>query len=101
MYVTPQPNICIISDKGTGLLGALRTELPQWCNAHSIYCIHHVASNFNKEFKDGDLKEKVIQMGYELMQPRFERMLDDLRQKKSKSSSLVRQHSKRKMDTII
>ncbi|KAF1879354.1 hypothetical protein Lal_00005820 [Lupinus albus] len=80
-YVTPQPNICIISDRGTGLLGALRTELSQWCNAYSVYCIHHVASNFNKEFKDGDLKEKVIQMGYELMRPRFERMLDDLRQK--------------------
>ncbi|KAF1888149.1 hypothetical protein Lal_00039189 [Lupinus albus] len=57
-----------------------------------LYCIRHVASNFNKEFKDGDLKEKVIQMGYELMRPRFERMLDDLRQKKSKSSSLARQH---------
>lgn len=62
-YVTPQPNICIISDRGTGLLGALRTELCQWCNAYSVYCIRHVASNFNKEFKDGDLKEKVIQMG--------------------------------------
>ncbi|KAF1868429.1 hypothetical protein Lal_00008236, partial [Lupinus albus] len=49
---------------GTGLLGALRTELPQWCNAKSIYYIRHVASNFNKEFKDTDvLKEKVIEMG--------------------------------------
>ncbi|KAF1897171.1 hypothetical protein Lal_00034874 [Lupinus albus] len=85
MYVTPQPNICIISDRGTSLLGALRTELPQWCNAHSVYCIRHVASNFNKEFKDCDLKEKVIQMfnvkfdvyvvGYELLRSLFERML--------------------------
>ncbi|KAF1895008.1 hypothetical protein Lal_00022504 [Lupinus albus] len=41
---------------GTSLLGALRTELPQWCNAQSVYCIRHVASNFNKEFKDTDLK---------------------------------------------
>ncbi|KAF1862232.1 hypothetical protein Lal_00026756 [Lupinus albus] len=48
------------------LLGCY-TELSQWCNAHSVYCIRHVASNFNKEFKDGNLKEKVIQMGYELM----------------------------------
>ncbi|KAF1899392.1 hypothetical protein Lal_00019520 [Lupinus albus] len=86
-YVTPQPNICIISDRGTGLLGALRTELCQWCNAYSVYCIRHVASNFNKEFKDGDLKEKVIQMGYELMRPRFERMLDDLRQKNPRAAA--------------
>ncbi|CAL0299417.1 unnamed protein product [Lupinus luteus] len=62
-FVTQQANICIISDRGTGLLGALRTELPQWCNAHSVFCIRHVASNFNKEFRDTELKEKVIQMG--------------------------------------
>ncbi|KAF1897543.1 hypothetical protein Lal_00036985 [Lupinus albus] len=85
----------------TCLLGALRTKLPQWCNAQSVYCICHVASNFNKEFKDGDLKEKVIQMRYELMRPRFEPMLGALHQKKSKSSSFVRQHPKRKMDAII
>ncbi|XP_019420733.1 PREDICTED: uncharacterized protein LOC109330922 [Lupinus angustifolius] len=86
-YVTPQPNICIISDRGTGLLGALRTELPQWCDGHSVYCIRHVASNFNKEFRDNDLKEKVIEMGYELMWPRFERMLAVLRQKNSKAAA--------------
>ncbi|KAF1864447.1 hypothetical protein Lal_00021870 [Lupinus albus] len=57
-YVTPQSNICIISDRGTGLLGALRTELSQWYNAQSGYCIRHVASNFNKELKDTNLKEK-------------------------------------------
>ncbi|KAF1899190.1 hypothetical protein Lal_00019312 [Lupinus albus] len=74
-------------DRGTGLLGALRTELSQWCNAYSVYCIRHVASNFNKEFKDGDLKEKVIQIRYELMRPRFERMLDDLRQKNPRAAA--------------
>ncbi|XP_019451933.1 PREDICTED: uncharacterized protein LOC109354035 [Lupinus angustifolius] len=85
--VTPQPNICIISDRGTGLLGALRTELPRWCNSKSVYCIRHLASNFNKEFKDSDLKEKVIQMGYELMRPRFERMLSALREKNARAAA--------------
>ncbi|XP_019430567.1 PREDICTED: uncharacterized protein LOC109337933 [Lupinus angustifolius] len=60
IYVTPQPNICIISDRGTSLLDALRTELPQWCDIQSLYCIRHVASNFNKEFRDNDMKQKVI-----------------------------------------
>ncbi|KAF1874930.1 hypothetical protein Lal_00007546 [Lupinus albus] len=73
--------------KHESLLGALRTELSQWCNAYSVYCIRHVASNFNKEFKDGDLKEKVIQIGYELMRSRFERMLDDLRQKNPRAAT--------------
>ncbi|CAL0320995.1 unnamed protein product [Lupinus luteus] len=86
-FVTQEANICIISDRGTGLLGALRVELPQWRNAHSVYCIRHVASNFNKEFRDTDLKEKVIAMGYELMRPRFEGMLDALRQKNPRAGA--------------
>ncbi|KAF1881950.1 hypothetical protein Lal_00038594 [Lupinus albus] len=86
-YVTPQPNICVILDRGTCLLGALRTELPQWCNAQSVYCIRHVASNFNKEFKDTYLKEKVVEMGYELVRPRFERMLSALRQKNPRAAA--------------
>ncbi|KAF1885812.1 hypothetical protein Lal_00042681 [Lupinus albus] len=56
-------------------------------SSQDVYCIRHVASNFNKEFKDGDLKEKVIQMGYELMRPRFERMLDDLHQKNPRATA--------------
>ncbi|XP_019416355.1 PREDICTED: uncharacterized protein LOC109327637 [Lupinus angustifolius] len=61
----------IISDRGTGLLAALRSELTGWSSAQSVYCIHHVASNFNKEFRNSDLKDKVVEMGYELMRPRF------------------------------
>ncbi|KAF1872166.1 hypothetical protein Lal_00033820 [Lupinus albus] len=47
----------------TCLLSALSTKLPQWCNANSVYCIRHIASSFNKEFKHTDLKEKVMKMG--------------------------------------
>ncbi|KAF1888928.1 hypothetical protein Lal_00036641 [Lupinus albus] len=62
----------------TCLLGALRTELPQWCNTQSIYCMRHVAKKSSE---------------WELMRPHFERMLGNLRQK-SKGNSLVRQHPK-------
>ncbi|KAF1889103.1 hypothetical protein Lal_00043322 [Lupinus albus] len=54
-----------------GLLAALRTQLQNWSNAESVYCICHLASNFNKELQDPDLKDKVIQMRYELMRPRI------------------------------
>ncbi|XP_019418538.1 PREDICTED: uncharacterized protein LOC109329318 [Lupinus angustifolius] len=43
--------------------------------------------NFNKEFRVSDLKDKVIQMGYELMRPRFKRMLNLLRQKHPKAGA--------------
>ncbi|KAF1874127.1 hypothetical protein Lal_00041572 [Lupinus albus] len=47
---------------GTRLLDALRTQLPEWCNTESYYCIRHLAS-------------------YELIRPRYERMLSGLREK--------------------
>ncbi|KAH1209913.1 hypothetical protein GmHk_15G044313 [Glycine max] len=49
-YVTPQPNLCIISDRGTSLLEALQSEHVGWngLNVSSVYCIRHIASNFNK-----------------------------------------------------
>ncbi|KAF1892220.1 hypothetical protein Lal_00036581 [Lupinus albus] len=96
-YVTNQPNICIISDRGKGLLAALRSELTGWTSAYSVYCIRHIASNFNKEFRDSDLKERVVKMGYELMRPRFERKLNILRQKNSRAGAWLDQTPKEKL----
>ena len=64
-HVTPQPNLCIISDRGTSLLAALQSERVGWngSNVSSMYCIRHIASNFNKQFKKLDLKKQVINMG--------------------------------------
>ena len=64
-YVTPQPNLCIISDRGTSLLAALQSERVGWNgpDVSSVYCIRHIASNFNKQFKNVDLKKQVINMG--------------------------------------
>ena len=64
-YVTPQPNLCIISDRGTSLLATLQFEHVGWNgpDVSSVYCIRHIASNFNKQFKNVDLKKQVINMG--------------------------------------
>ncbi|KAL5173236.1 hypothetical protein HKD37_16G045828 [Glycine soja] len=58
-YVTPQPNLCIISDRGTSLLATLRSERVRWIGScvTFTYYIYHIASNFNKEFKNVDLKK--------------------------------------------
>ncbi|XP_019459908.1 PREDICTED: uncharacterized protein LOC109359666 [Lupinus angustifolius] len=95
-HVTPQPNLCIISDRGGGLLTALRSEFTGWSSEQSIYCIRHIASNFNKEFQDSDLKDKVVQMWYELMRPRFERLLNLLRQKHPRAGAWLDQIPKQK-----
>ncbi|KAF1892738.1 hypothetical protein Lal_00042630 [Lupinus albus] len=86
-FVTTQLNICVISYRGKGLLAALRTQLQEWCNVESVYCIRHHVSNFSKEFRDSDLNDKVIQMGYELMRPRFEWMLSALCEKNQREGA--------------
>ncbi|KAL5159788.1 hypothetical protein HKD37_15G044047 [Glycine soja] len=52
-------------DMGAGLLVALRLERVRWIgsNVTSVYCIFHIASNFNKEFKNVDLKKTTHQYG--------------------------------------
>ncbi|XP_019434322.1 PREDICTED: uncharacterized protein LOC109340995 [Lupinus angustifolius] len=56
----------------------------------------NLSSNFNKEFRDSDLKDKVLEMGYELMRPRFERMLNSLRKKNSRTGTWLDQIPKEK-----
>ncbi|XP_047162577.1 uncharacterized protein LOC124832419 [Vigna umbellata] len=54
-HVCPQQNIWIITDRGKGILSALRSEEVGWeqDGLNSVYCIRHLASNFNnKKFKN-------------------------------------------------
>ncbi|KAH1198988.1 hypothetical protein GmHk_18G052449 [Glycine max] len=80
-YVTPQPNLCIISYRGTNLLAALQSERVglNGPDVSYVYCIRHIASNFNKQFKNIDLKKQVINMGYKMRKPRFEAKLIAMR----------------------
>ena len=63
-YVTPQSNLCMITDRGKTILSALQSpEVASEYGLTSVYCIRHIASNFNKRFKNVDLKRKLINMG--------------------------------------
>jgi len=57
-YVTPQPNLCMITDRETGIISALQSKEVGWegDDLISMYCIRHIASNFNKKFKIPELK---------------------------------------------
>ncbi|KAF1896195.1 hypothetical protein Lal_00027261 [Lupinus albus] len=77
-----------LTDKYTVTL-LIASSQDEWSNAELFYCIRHLASNFNKKFRDPDIKDKVIQMGYELLLPRFERILSDLREKNLRAGACV------------
>jgi len=64
-HVMPKQNICMITDRGKAILSALKSPEVAW-EGHgllSIYCIRHIASNFNKKFKNAEAKRQLINMG--------------------------------------
>jgi len=64
-YVTPKPNICLITDRGKAILSALQSPNIAWeeDGLSSVFCIRHIASNFNKKFKNAELKRQLINIG--------------------------------------
>jgi len=64
-HVTPQDNLCLITDRGRAILSALQSEEVRWegDGLSSVYCIRHIASNFNKRFNNAELKQQLINMG--------------------------------------
>ncbi|KAK5771811.1 hypothetical protein PVK06_048055 [Gossypium arboreum] len=59
MYVIGNDNICIISDKGKGLIAAIRHSGVPW---RSVYCIRHIAANFHRNYKNPDWKRQFVKI---------------------------------------
>ncbi|XP_017441222.1 uncharacterized protein LOC108346671 [Vigna angularis] len=80
-HLCHQQNICIIIDRGKGILSALRSDEVSWeqDDLNSVYCIRHLASNFNSKFKNHDLKKQFINLAYEVKQPTVTAKLAALR----------------------
>ncbi|XP_068485031.1 uncharacterized protein [Phaseolus vulgaris] len=80
-YVTPHSNLCMITDRGTDIISALQFEEVGWEGEGlvSVYCIRHIASNFNKKFKNVELKRQLINMAYEMKQPIVQAKLSVMR----------------------
>lgn len=65
MKVTQKQGICLISDRHAGIKAAVRNPANGWQppNAYHVYCIRHIASNFNRTFKNQKHKLDLINMG--------------------------------------
>nr|KYP39208.1 hypothetical protein KK1_039494 [Cajanus cajan] len=76
-YVTRKQGICLISDRHQSIKSAVENaqgwQPPQ---AYHVYCIRHIASNFNHRFKNTKLKEELIHIGYTTNKHQFQRMLE-------------------------
>ncbi|KAK5840144.1 hypothetical protein PVK06_009024 [Gossypium arboreum] len=74
-HVCPQPNICVISDRGIGILAAIEQQRSLWHRTYHRYCLRHVASNYYGQFRFTSEKRQVTNMGYEISNDRFHEML--------------------------
>ncbi|XP_050897911.1 uncharacterized protein LOC127104800 [Lathyrus oleraceus] len=81
MHVTPQPNLCLISDRHQSIKSAYNNPDNGWQHPPSshVYCIRHIAQNFMREFRDKELQKKIINMGYALNEATYEYYRGEIR----------------------
>ncbi|MFQ6624111.1 hypothetical protein Gotur_004321, partial [Gossypium turneri] len=78
-HVCPQPDICVISDRGTGILATFDREGSLWQRTHHRYCLRHVASNYYRQYPSKSKRRQVTNMRYEINKDHFHEMLPILR----------------------
>ncbi|XP_061339763.1 uncharacterized protein LOC133286376 [Gastrolobium bilobum] len=73
-------NICLIFDRHRSIISAVENN-PTWQppNAYHVFCIRHIASNFNQKFRNEDLKRMLKNLGYTPAMVDFERNLASFR----------------------
>lgn len=65
MHVTPQANLCLIFDRHESIKSAYNDPENGWQSNSSshVFCIRHIAQNFMRQFKDTELRKKLVNMG--------------------------------------
>ncbi|KAL5148380.1 hypothetical protein HKD37_13G035425 [Glycine soja] len=64
-HVTDKNGICLISDRHTSIKSAVANEALGWQPPHGyhVYCVRHIASNFNQKFNNAKQKEMLKKLG--------------------------------------
>ncbi|XP_058767706.1 uncharacterized protein LOC131641423 [Vicia villosa] len=73
-HVSPQPGLCLISDRHASIESAYKNPANGWQDPPSthVYCIRHIAQNFMREIKYKVLRKTLVNAGYALTQPTFQ-----------------------------
>jgi len=58
-HVTDKNDICLISDRHASIKSVVANEAIGWQPPHDyhVYCVRHIASNFNRKFNNAKQKE--------------------------------------------
>src|SRR6266511_952872 len=86
--VGARPDVCLISDRHSGILEAIRqlqqghgTEHPKWADVRNRWCMRHMGANFYNHFKNKDLMVLFKRLCAQNQQHKFNtlwKLLDDM-----------------------
>ena len=86
--VGARPDVCLISDRHSGILAAIRqlqqghgTEHPKWADVRNRWCMRHMGANFYDHFKNKDLMVLFKRLCAQNQQRKFNtlwKLLDDM-----------------------
>ncbi|KAL5180073.1 hypothetical protein HKD37_01G001268 [Glycine soja] len=64
-HVTDKNGICLISDRHASIKSVVANEALGWQPPHGyhVYCVRHIASNFNRKFNNAKQKEMFKKLG--------------------------------------
>ncbi|KAH1209954.1 hypothetical protein GmHk_15G044348 [Glycine max] len=97
-HVTYKDGICLISDRHASIKSAVANEALGWQPPHAyhVYCVHHIASNFNHKFKNGKQKEMLKKLGYTPCKHIFDKNFDKFCELSPPVKAWIRKISKEK-----
>ncbi|KAE8653889.1 neurofilament medium polypeptide-like [Hibiscus syriacus] len=80
-YVVREDGVCLISDRGTGILAAIERPGSLWIPlyAYLTFCICHIGKNSIDQFHNTQIRSEIFSMGYELRRPNFDKRLENLK----------------------
>ena len=78
-FVTSRQKICLIFDQYAGILSVMQNKYLDWQPPYAchVYCLRHVASNFNTRFRDSRLRDLVKRIGMVWLEKHFDRLALD------------------------
>ncbi|KAH1194276.1 hypothetical protein GmHk_19G055118 [Glycine max] len=81
-HVTDKNGICLISDRHASIKSDVANEALGWQPPHGyhVYCVRHIASNFNRKFNNVKQKEMLKKLAYTPCKHIFDQNLEKFRE---------------------
>ncbi|XP_061349170.1 uncharacterized protein LOC133294501 [Gastrolobium bilobum] len=98
IHVTQKEGIYLVTDRHAGILTAVNNEHLGWQppKAYHVFCLRHVASNFNHKFKNILLKKQLNKLGYTTSRLDFDAGLENFKESSPQIAAWIDRIPKKK-----